>query len=340
MTSAPFAGQFYDGRTAEARAVDLTIEDDQLVLVDASGSLVLRAAVASVGLSEPFRKAPRMVNFSGGETLQVNDAPEVTQALGAAGRPPPLVARLQASWPLSAVASLLVVALLIYAYMVGLPAGARWAAPSIPQQVQQRMGEALLELIDQRSLQSSKLPEARRSAIAGRFSAMAQAAAPDSPYRLEFRTARQQEDKINAFALPGGIIVLLDGLVDAADNDDQVIGVLGHELGHVVHHHSMQRLLQVVGLGALTGLAWGDFSGVAANVPLVLGIFRYSRADERAADEFAVRLLRSGGLTAQPLIEFFEIIQAKHGKYMAEVPDFLSSHPAAADRIEWLRSQN
>ena len=48
-----------------------------------------------------------------------------------------------------------------------------------------------------------------------------------------------------------------------------------------------------VGLGALTGLAWGDFSGVAANVPLVLGIFRYSRADERAADEFAVEFLRT-----------------------------------------------
>ena len=340
MTSGPFAGQFYDGRTAQARAVDLMIEDDQLVLIDASGAQVLRAPVSSVGLSEPFSSAPRMVNFFGGETLQVDNALEVTQALGAAGHAPPLVARLQASWPLSAVASLLVVALLIYAYMAGLPAAARWAAPLIPQQVQQRMGEALLELIDQRSLRPTKLPEARRSAIAGRFSTMAQAVAPDSPYRLEFRTAKDREDKINAFALPGGIIVLLDGLVDAAENDDQVIGVLGHELGHVAYHHSMQRLLQAVGLGALTGLAWGDFSGVAANVPWVLGIFRYSRADERAADEFAVRLLRSGGLSAQPLIEFFEIIQAKYGKYTADVPDFLSSHPATADRIEWLRSQN
>ena len=329
----------YDGRTAEAVPIDLTLDADTLRVVGSSGAPVLHAPVSSVQLSEPFKNAPRMLTFPGGETVQVDDAFGLTRALGLAGRPPPLVARLQASWLLSSIATFLVVGLLILAYIYGVPAAAHWAAHQVPPEVESRMGTALLELIDRRSLRPSKLSEARRSAISQRFAQMALKAAPDAAYRLEFRTARDDDDAINAFALPGGVIVLLDGLVDAAESDDQVLGVLGHELGHVVHRHSMQRVMQAVGLGALAGLAWGDFSGVAANVPLVLGIFRYSRADERAADEFAVRLLRGGGLTAQPLLEFFEIIESKYGKYTAEIPDFLSSHPSTPERIEWLRSQ-
>lgn len=336
--SALFAGLLFDGRSAAALPVELMLDDGQMRVIDSNGSAVLHAPVSSVRLSEPFRNAPRMVTFAGGETLQVDDAAALTQALGLAGHPPPLVARLQASWLLSSIAALLAVSLLILAYLQGVPAAARWAAQAIPPEVEQRMGTALLELIDRRSLQQSKLSESWRSAIAKRFAGLAEVAAPGISYRLEFR-ASKEADAINAFALPGGIIVLLDGLVQAADGDDQIIGVLGHELGHVVHRHSLQRVMQVVGLGALTGLAWGDFSGVAANVPLVLGIFRYSRADERAADEFAVKLLHAGGLTAQPLIDFFEIIQSEHSKHAADVPDFLSSHPSTPERIEWLRSQ-
>lgn len=339
MTRGPFAGWFYDGHTADSLRVDLLIQSGDMLVLAPDGSLVLRTPVADVQLSEPFRNSPRLVNFRGGESLQIDDAREVTRALGLAGRPPPLVARLQGSWPLTLVATILVVALFVFAYVRGVPAVAHWAANALPPAVEQRMGTSLLELLDNRQLRPSKLPEAKQTRIAKRFGEMAATVAPNAVYRLEFRTAKQTENRINAFALPGGIIVLLDGLVNAAANDDQVIAVLGHELGHVVHRHSMQRLVQAVGLGGLAGLAWGDFSGVAANVPLLLGIFRYSRADERTADEFGVRMLREGGLTAQPLLEFFELLESKHGKRAAEIPDFLSTHPSTAERIEWLRSQ-
>lgn len=341
MTSGPFTGWLYDGRTAEALQVSVMLEDGQMLVVAPNGAPVLRVPVTDVRLSEPLKNAPRLVNFADGQTLQIDDARQATQALGRAGRPPPLIARLQDSWLLSSIAALLLVGLLVAAYVRGVPAGARWAAEAIPPEVELRMGASLLELLDNTRLRPTELAEAKRAAIAQRFAQMASTVAPGVDYRLEFRSVKGKggKEQINAFALPGGIIVLLDGLVNATTIDDQVIGVLGHELGHVVHRHSMQRLMQVVGLGALTGLAWGDFSGVAANVPLVLGIFRYSRADERAADEFAVKLLKGGALTVQPLIEFFEIIQSRQGRYASDVPDFLSSHPSTADRIQWLRDQ-
>lgn len=341
MTSGPFNAWLYNGRTAASLPVSVTIEAGQMLIAAPNGAPAMRVPIAGLRLSEPFRNTPRLVDLPDGQALQIDDAREVTQALGRAGRPPPLIARLQNSWVLSAIATLLVVGLLIVAYMRGVPAAARWAAQAMPPEVELRMGTALLELLDQKRLRPTALPEAKRAAITQRFAQMARLVAAETQFRVEFRSAAGsgRKEAINAFALPGGIIVVLDGLVNAAYKDEQVIGVLGHELGHVVHRHSMQRLMQTIGLGALTGLAWGDFSGIAANVPLVLGIFRYSRADERAADEFAVKVLHAGGLSAQPLIEFFEIIESRQGRRASELPDFLSSHPSTAERIEWLKSQ-
>src|SRR5262249_57927764 len=97
---------------------------------------------------------------------------------------------------------------------------------------------------------------------------------------------------VNALTLPGGIILVLDGLVRFAGDDDAVLAVLGHELGHVVHKHSVRQVLQSVGVGAVAGLLWGDFSGVAASVPIVFGMLSYSRGVEREAHEFALAFLR------------------------------------------------
>ena len=106
---------------------------------------------------------------------------------------------------------------------------------------------------------------------------------------------------VNAFALPGGTVVLFDGLVDLAQDDDQILGVLGHELGHVRARHSTRQLLQALGVGAVAGLLWGDFSTVAANVPIVLGVMRYGRAFEDEADAFALAFMRANRLPPQAL---------------------------------------
>jgi predicted Zn-dependent protease len=138
---------------------------------------------------------------------------------------------------------------------------------------------------------------------------------------------------INAFTLPGGTIIVLDDLVRAA-SEDQLLAVLGHELGHVVHHHPMQSAYRSASVAALAGLAWGDFSGVAASVPAAMGMLRYSRALEEEADDFAVRVLADAGLGAEPLCEFFELIlEMEEELAVGSLPEFLSSHPDTDERI-------
>jgi predicted Zn-dependent protease len=158
------------------------------------------------------------------------------------------------------------------------------------------------------------------------------------PYRLEFR--RAGTGAVNALALPGGTIVLLDGLVDFAGDGDAVLGVLGHELGHVVHKHSARQIVTSLGVGTVASLLWGDFSGVAASVPVVLGMLRYSRSAEREADEFAITLLRTQAASVRSLVEFFERLGALESPFGDDkIPDFLSTHPATEERLERLRRE-
>ena len=98
----------------------------------------------------------------------------------------------------------------------------------------------------------------------------------------------------NAFALPGGTIFVTDELLDLLrGRDDVLIGVLGHELGHVEHRHGMRLLAQATALGALSSTLWGDFSALFATLPVLYGQSAYSRDFEREADREAIRLLRA-----------------------------------------------
>jgi Zn-dependent protease with chaperone function len=332
-----FAASLFDGTSPVARSVQLDVLGRELLLWSADETeprtLLGRAHVNAVRVSEPLAHAPRLLLWPDGKTVEVPTAPALTAALGEVGAPPSLVVRLQRAWPLTVAALGVLLVLLVVAYQHGIPLLARWAAFAVPAGVEQRIGAKLLQVLDERHFQPSEVAAFKRNQFAARFAVAAERAAPGVAYRLEFR-ASQGGSGFNAFALPGGTIVLLDGLVERADVT-QIIGVLGHELGHVAHKHSLRNVLQAAGVGALAGLIWGDFAGVASNVPLALGVLSYSRDFEREADDFAVELLAANELPVQPLIDFFGLVSTiERG---ISVPNFLSSHPSTPERIERLK---
>jgi predicted Zn-dependent protease len=181
------------------------------------------------------------------------------------------------------------------------------------------------------------LPDADRARIAQRFAEFAGRSSPGVDYRLEFRALRSGP-AINAFALPGGTIVVLDGLIEASGEDERVLAVLGHELGHVARRHPIRRVLATVGVGVLAGLLWGDISSVAANLGTVLGVLRYSREQEVEADDYAARMLDDAGLDARPLIEMFAILLSE-SRARGSVPSALATHPSMEERIQRLRTR-
>jgi Zn-dependent protease with chaperone function len=343
-----FAAWHFDGRTAEARAASLRVDGTTLVIE--SGGSSVRFPIAEASISEPFACTPRIVRTAAGETFQVTDGPGFTRAIEAAGFRASAVVRLQRFGPAVAGALGILVASLVYGYLHVIPAAARWAAHETPRAAQQRLGEEFLEILDEHFLAPSTLSPAARTSIETRFASAAELAAPAHRVRLEFRRGRYDEPEggdaeqpdppeasgagtVNAMSLPGGIIVLLDGLVAAA-NADQVFAVLGHELGHIVLEHSMQTFYRSAGVAALAGLAWGDFSGVASSVPTALGLLRYDRKLEDEADDFAVRFLTIERLDAEALCGFFEIVlELEQAAGVGDIPEFLSTHPDTELRI-------
>lgn len=331
--TASWAATRFDGRSAAGETVIVRIERDDLVTI--SRARAQRHALRDVRVGEAFDHAPRMLSLVDGTTIEVPD-PQRTffDALVRAGLEESWVVRMQRAYAIVAVAVLALVALVVWGYVNGVPVAAGWIADALPASVERRLGDNVLEMLDRHRLSPSKLPQRDRERIAARFREAAALAAPGVDVRLEFRAG-----PVNAFALPGGTIVLFDGLVELAGSDERVLGVLGHELGHVVGRHSTRQLLQAFGVGAIAGLLWGDFSSIAANLPLVLGVMAYGREFEEQADRYALEFMRKNGLPARPLWEMFIRLQERDRGRRGDIPEFLATHPGTASRIDRLREQ-
>jgi len=169
----------------------------------------------------------------------------------------------------------------------------------------------------------------------------------------------------NAFALPSGDVVLTDRLVALAADDEEVLAVAAHELGHLAHRHAVRQALERAALTTAVFLLAGDLSGVTgmlASLPVALVQLGYSRAMEREADAYAVRLLRAEGIPPAALARMLRRLDAAACTAAAEAkeegarekrapreetgreaacagpPAWLSTHPLTEDRIR--RIQN
>lgn len=168
----------------------------------------------------------------------------------------------------------------------------------------------------------------------------AHASGADYPY--SFSTADYRE--LNAFALPGGPVWINRGILDAAETEAQVAGVMAHEVAHVARRHSAQQITKGTvanGLLGLLGAVLGhDGAGaaaarVAAGVTAQTFMLKFSRDDEREADREGVRIMRSAGYDARGMVEFMQVLSQQSGS-SGRAAEFLSTHPAPASRVREL----
>jgi Zn-dependent protease with chaperone function len=169
--------------------------------------------------------------------------------------------------------------------------------------------------------------------LRAKFRSMARAAGEAAPPRLEFRAAPAIGP--NAFALPAGIIVVTDELIGLAQDDEEVLAVLAHELGHVRHRHTMRHLLQSSATALIIAGVTGDVASatsLAASAPALLVQTKYSRDFEREADRFAIDLLRKAGIGPQHFAAILARLETKRKGKTGVIPTFLSSHPPTEER--------
>jgi hypothetical protein len=137
----------------------------------------------------------------------------------------------------------------------------------------------------------------------------------------------------NAFALPGGKIFLLDGLIQKADSPDEIAGVLAHELGHVKHRDHLRQLIQTGGTSFLFGLLFGDVSGAGAVIFASRTLLNasYSREAEQNADDFAIDVMHKLGRPPKPM---GDLLLRVTGAQANKSYTILASHPMTETRRE------
>jgi len=231
---------------------------------------------------------------------------------------------------LTVLAALAVVAVVAAIYFWGIPVAAEIVAARVPIAWEESLGRSVVD--------SLVPPEKRCRTDAGQRAldelvATLLAAAPPSGYTFHAQVADIKI--VNAFAVPGGYIVVLRGLLEEMRSADELAGVLAHEIQHVLRRHSTKALVQHISTGLLLTAVSGDVSGVMAyglEGARVLGQLRYGRAAEEEADALGMQLVIAAGLDPRGMIAFFEATQKEEGKGSGR-PVYLSSHPGAADRI-------
>ena len=144
---------------------------------------------------------------------------------------------------------------------------------------------------------------------------------------------------VNAFATPGGHLYVYTGLLLSSDNEAELVGVLGHEMGHVVAHHAARTLVETFGMQTVLGLAVGKdptmLAQVAGGVAGLAGqgvLLAHSRSDENEADGYAVKYAAEAGYDPHGIASFFQKLLKLQGN-TPRLLTWLQTHPATADRI-------
>lgn len=154
---------------------------------------------------------------------------------------------------------------------------------------------------------------------------------------LQYRFYVLEDRELNAFSIPGGFVYVNTGLLKKAD-DNELAGVIAHEIAHVVARHSVKHLQAALGFNILMSVAFNKSDAVdlyrAVNVVYNLVSLGYSREDERQADKLTVRYTFKAGYDTNGMLSFFSKIKEEEKENgVGNIPVFLRSHPAVEERI-------
>ncbi|MBL8038923.1 MAG: M48 family metallopeptidase [Nitrospira sp.] len=159
---------------------------------------------------------------------------------------------------------------------------------------------------------------------------------PNNPYRFEVTVVKS--DVVNAFALPGGYVVVFTGLMKKAESPEEVAGVLAHELNHVLQRHGLERIIKQLGFVAVVSIVLGNppgLGGVMKQLGVELMTLKFGRAQETEADTTGLDLLYRAKINPEGMITFFERLAEKDEGRV----EWLSTHPMSSARADHLKAR-
>ena len=328
--------RFYDGETALVHQVSVRTTTNELVIFRlADADILARWPIGELAvLGDVQHEVTPPIVRKGSEARLVVDDPELGRELAAlVPQLAPLAGTRQA--PGTRIAAFgATFAALVGLFWLAVDYGTEYVAPLLPYSLQARLGETVFD-----ELMADK-NECHGKAGLGALNDLANRLAKAADYPHEIVVHVMEGGPVNAFTLPGGILVFFSDLIEQAKDSSQVAGVMAHEIGHVVHYHPVKGLVRQYGIDLLVKLVSGGYSDTLSTLASggnVLLALRNGRGFERDADATGVALLEKLEIRADGVASFFEQMLAKEPKDAAAGAGIWSSHPPTAERIKATR---
>jgi predicted Zn-dependent protease len=332
--SGSFSESYYDGLSAKRLAASATVSGGSLLITLPDGATIRWPLAELRRLSSP-EDILRLSHGDSPARIDLRDPATRREIEGRIGQRMTLAGDEKGStgrivfWSIAAAISLV----LSVIYLV--PLLADRLAPVVPPGLEIRLGDAVDPQIRRLFSGDSCDQPAGRAAL----DTLTARITTDLDLHVPIQVAILNNRQVNAFALPGGRVYFLEGMLNRARNPDEFAGVLAHEIGHVAHRDGLRRLIQTSGSAFLLGLLFGDVGG--AGVAILGGRMlidaSYSRDQERAADDFAARTMIALGRSPQALGAL--LLRVDQGSE-ASALDFFASHPMGEERMAALAARD
>lgn len=329
------AGQCFDGQRSAASPAILRVDETGLVSLDIWPAH-LPLALGDLEISERVGNIPRLIRFPDGAQFRTTHNGQIDQVLAQFGhaRGSRWVHRLESHLRFVAIA-VVVMAITSFALVkYGIPYFAKMAAYAVSAQTAASIDAGAMQFLDKAFFKPSALGPATQARLRGRFDRMTTEAEPGFQYELLFRAGGPIG--ANALALASGTIVMTDEMVQAAKNDEELVSVLAHEIGHVVHRHSLRRTFQSSVVALLGVMLTGDVASVAqivAALPVILVEAQYSQTLESEADAYSLAYMQQHGIDPIHFKNLMLRLEKKH-EGQGKIPSFFASHPETKERVK------
>jgi Zn-dependent protease with chaperone function len=334
---------FFDGLSSSPHSVHFSLNDQELVINSPDKAIVYQRKQCEI--ASAFSDAGYRINLSDGARLEVRDASfhDYLQANESSFNR-------NLNWlkhkPVFILMALLLSTLaVIYFLTDGLPIVAKLATKAFPVKTENRIGKYIIDsdYFEKSLFQLSSLSLIRQEQIQKNFARYCAKMEACPAYRIQFRQSKLVG--ANAFALPGGDIIVTDDLVNLAGNDNEINAVLAHELGHIAMRHSLQQMIQSsLRTIILVGIT-GDVDSVASALPGLMFDLKYSRESEVDADNYAIAFMEKNCISPNAFVKIMGKIAEDRTKKddlisIKEVKKLFSTHPSYLERAMKFQSRS
>jgi Zn-dependent protease with chaperone function len=329
-------GRAFPPLSAREVPARLSLDEGRADLLAETGEVLAQARARDLEIDMAVGRAPRRITFPDGTLFETEDAGAVRAVLPRSGWD--LLQRYETFGPHLVFFIVAAVVGAVAVWRFALPALVSLAIALTPAPLVKAMDRGALQTLDLSMAEPSRLDAVEQGRAEAMFETLLAHVPPEElgeiTFNLEFRDLPGMGP--NALALPGGTVVLTDALVREFPDDDVIAGVLAHEIGHIVEEHGLTQLYRSLGVFVLVSLIAGDTGPILEDVLLEGGVLlslSYSRAHEREADAYALRLADRAGYDPAGLLAFFESLPDAE----TEASSWASTHPASGERAQAIR---